>query len=198
MNLTWDIARSGGLVAWGLATASVVWGLVLSTRLTRRRPWPAWFLDLHRLLGGLAVIFTVIHVAAIYLDTYTHFGLAGVFVPFATTWHPTAVAWGIVAFYLLLAVELTSLARSRIGRTWWRRVHFASFALFAFATIHAVSAGTDTTSMLVLGAIVLCSLPVAALTAIRLNGRTRPVVTASVRPMPARPDTRVPSASPGR
>src|SRR6478736_4948989 len=62
MNLTWDVARAGGLVAWGLATASVMWGLVLSTRLMRKRPWPAWFLDLHRLLGGLAVIFTVIHV----------------------------------------------------------------------------------------------------------------------------------------
>jgi DMSO/TMAO reductase YedYZ heme-binding membrane subunit len=195
MNLTWDVARAGGLVAWGLATASVVWGLVLSTRLMRKRPWPAWFLDLHRLFGGLAVIFTVIHVAAIYLDTYTHLGLADVLVPFATTWHPTAVAWGIIAFYLLLAVEVTSLVRNRIGRKWWRRIHLGSFGLFAFATIHAISAGTDTTSTLILGAIVLCTLPVAALTAVRLGARSGPAVTTRPRPIPARPDTRVAAAT---
>jgi DMSO/TMAO reductase YedYZ heme-binding membrane subunit len=43
--------------------------------------------------------------------------LAAVLVPFVATWHPTAVAWGIVAFYLLLAVEGTSLLKPRIGRT---------------------------------------------------------------------------------
>jgi DMSO/TMAO reductase YedYZ heme-binding membrane subunit len=127
-----------------------------------------------------------------YLDTYTHFGLTGVFIPFATTWHPAAVAWGIVAFYLLLAVELTSLVRTRIGRKWWRRIHLGSFGLFAFATIHAVSAGTDTASTLILGAIVLATLPVAALTAVRLGARNS-TVAAKPRPMPARPDARVPS-----
>jgi DMSO/TMAO reductase YedYZ heme-binding membrane subunit len=191
VNLAWTAARAGGLVAWALATASVVWGLVLSTRSVRRRPWPAWFLDLHRFFGGLAVIFTVVHVGAVLLDSYTSFGLTDVLVPFAASWHPAAVAWGIAAFYLLVAVEVTSLLRTRIGRTWWRRIHLASFALFAFATIHAVSAGTDARTALVLGAIVAGSLPVAALTAIRLNGRTRPARTAGDDPVsaPARPDT---------
>jgi DMSO/TMAO reductase YedYZ heme-binding membrane subunit len=203
MNLPWDVARAGGLVAWSLATASVVWGLALSTRLARRRPWPAWLLDLHRFLGALAVIFTVVHVGAIYVDSYTHFGLADVLVPFATTWHPTAVAWGIVAFYIMLAVELTSLVRSRIGRTWWRRIHFLSFALFVFATVHAVMAGTDTKTDLVLGAIVLLSLPVAALAAIRIGGSApaprapavpspRVAGTSVASRVPSRPDARVP------
>jgi DMSO/TMAO reductase YedYZ heme-binding membrane subunit len=191
MNLAWDVARAGGLVAWGLATASVVWGLALSTRLARRRPWPAWLLDMHRFLGGLAVIFAVVHVGAILADSYTHFGIADVLVPFAASWHPTAVAWGIVAFYLLLAVEVTSLARRRIGKRWWRRIHFGAFALFAFATIHAVMAGTDMRTDLMLGAIVLLSLPVAALTAIRIGGAApapRSVPAPRTTPMPARPD----------
>jgi DMSO/TMAO reductase YedYZ heme-binding membrane subunit len=192
MNLAWDVARAGGLVAWGLATASVVWGLALSTRLARRRPWPAWLLDLHRFLGALAVIFTGVHVGAILVDSYTNFGLADVLVPFSASWHPAAVAWGIVAFYLMLAVELTSLARGRIGRRWWRRIHFGSFALFAFATVHAVMAGTDMTTELVLSAIVLCSLPVAALTAIRVGGaKPPPRVTRPAAAAPARPDARL-------
>jgi hypothetical protein len=67
-------------------------------------------------------------------------------VPFTSTWHPIAVAWGIASFYLLLAIELTSLARRWVSRRLWRRVHFASFALFVVSTIHVLSAGTDTGS----------------------------------------------------
>jgi DMSO/TMAO reductase YedYZ heme-binding membrane subunit len=203
MNLAWDVARAGGLMAWTLATASVVWGLALSTRLARRRPWPAWLLDMHRLLGALAVIFTVVHVGAVLLDSYTNFGLADVLVPLAASWHPVAVAWGIVAFYVLLAVEVTSLLRGRIGKRWWRRVHYGSFALFVFATVHAVMAGTDTKTDLVLAAIVLLSLPVAAMTAVRIGSsgppplRTTNVPTTNVpTTAPSRPDARVAAGAP--
>ena len=110
-QLWWYSARAGGIVAWALLTASVVWGLVLSAKLRPPRVRPAWTLDLHRYLGGLATIFVGVHVGSIILDSYTHFGLSDVLVPFASQWHPLAVAWGVVAMYVLLAVEITSLAR---------------------------------------------------------------------------------------
>jgi predicted ferric reductase len=94
----------------------------LSTHVMGRNPRPAWLFDLHRFLGGLAVIFTGVHVAAVLLDSYVHFSVINVLVPFTGTWHPAAVAWGIVALYLLLAVELTSLVRSRIPKRLWRRL----------------------------------------------------------------------------
>ena len=167
-QLTWYAARAAGIVAWALAAGSVVWGLALSTRATGRKPRPAWLFDLHRFLGGLALVFTAIHVVAIVADTYVHFGLINVLVPFTGTWHPAAVAWGIVAFYLLLAVELTSLARAHVSKRLWRRVHFASFVLFAASTVHALSAGTDTGSRaFVLSVAAACGL-VAALTAVRI------------------------------
>ena len=97
-QLTWYAARAAGIVAWALAAGSVVWGLALSTRATGRKPRPAWLFDLHRFLGGLALVFTAIHVVAIVADTYVHFSLINVLVPFTGTWHPAAVAWGIVAF----------------------------------------------------------------------------------------------------
>ena len=33
----WYVARAGGVVAWALSTVSVVWGLMLSTRVLGRR-----------------------------------------------------------------------------------------------------------------------------------------------------------------
>ena len=144
-QLPWYVARAAGLMAWALLTASVVWGLAISTKAKAfgRRPKPAWTLDLHRFLGGLATIFTAVHVGAILVDTYVKFDLVSVLVPFAASWRPAAVAWGVASLYLLLAVELTSLAKARIPRRWWRSIHFASFPLFVMATIHLLTPGAQ-------------------------------------------------------
>jgi predicted ferric reductase len=168
MNLLWLTARAGGIVAWTLAAASVLWGLALSTRILGRSPRPNWLYDLHRFLGGLALVFTGVHVVAISLDTYTSFGLVQVLVPFAATWHPGAVAWGIVGLYLLVAVEVTSLLRGRIPARLWRRVHSASFALFAVATIHALTGGTDRHAPAFVGLVVGVTALVAAVAATRV------------------------------
>ena len=170
-NLSWYVARSAGLVGWALLTASVLWGLALSTKtaVRGRRPRAAWTLDLHRYLGGLATIFTGVHVAAVVADSYVHFGLASVLVPFASSWHPVATAWGVVALYLLAAVELTSLARKRLSRRAWRATHLASFPLFLLATVHAVSAGTDARSMLFVTVAAASVAAVAGLTALRIS-----------------------------
>jgi hypothetical protein len=139
----WFVARSSGIVAWALLTLSVCWGLLLSTRVLTRRVSPAWLLDLHRHLGGLAVVFTGIHLVGLVADSYVTFGWAELFIPMASSWKPGAVAFGVVAFYLLLAIEITSLAIRRLPRSLWRWVHRSSFLLFAVATYHGIAAGTD-------------------------------------------------------
>ncbi len=183
-QMVWYTARSAGIVAWAVAAASVIWGLALSTRALGKRPRPAWLFDLHRFLGGLALVFTAVHVVAILADSYVHFGLVEVLVPFVGTWHPVAVAWGIVGLYVLLAVELTSLARTRVPTRVWRRVHFGGFALYVVSTIHALTAGTDGRSLPFLLAVVASVLIVVPLTAVRIAGSRRsgrtPIVPARV------------------
>jgi hypothetical protein len=142
-QLWWDTARAGGIVSWVLLAASVLWGLAISTKATAGRVRPNWMLDLHRFLGGLAVIFVAVHVVSIVLDSFVHFGLSDVLVPLASSWHPVAVAWGIVGMYLLLAVEATSLARRRLPKRVWHGIHLLSLPTFALATIHGLTAGTD-------------------------------------------------------
>src|SRR6202040_3635086 len=90
----------------------------------------SWLLDLHRYLGALALVFTGVHVVAILADSYVHFGLASVLIPFAPQGHPVAVAWGVASMYLLVAVELTSLLRRHLSNRLWRRTHLLSFPLF--------------------------------------------------------------------
>ena len=73
-NLAWYIARSAGIVSWFLLAASITWGVLLSTRLLGRKPGPKWFLDLHRFLGGLSVIFVGVHLAGLVADNYVDIG----------------------------------------------------------------------------------------------------------------------------
>ena len=172
-QLWWYVARSGGIVAWALLAASVLWGLALSTKISNGRPKPNWILDLHRFLGGLALVFTGVHVGSLILDSYVHFGLVEVLVPFTGTWHPAAVAWGVIGLYVLLAVELTSLARKRISKRLWRMTHFLSFPLFLLTTVHALSAGTDRHTFLLRASIASATALVTALTFVRLSKAER-------------------------
>lgn len=144
----WFVARSSGIVAWALLTVAVIWGLLLSTpvsatRVAARRLRPAWLLDLHRHLAGLAVIFTAVHLVGLVADSYVTFGWAEILLPMASAWKPGAVAFGVVSMYLLVAIEATSLAIRRLPRGLWRWVHRSSFVLFATATYHGIAAGSD-------------------------------------------------------
>ena len=167
-QLWWYTARSSGVVAWILLTTSVLLGLALSTRAFGRRPRPNWLLDFHRFLGGAAVVFTGAHLLSLFLDSFVSFGPTELFVPFASSYRPSAVAWGVVALYLLAAVEITSLLRKHLSKRAWRATHFLSFPLFVLASVHAITAGTDSDTPLLRAAIFGGAAAVAALSAVRV------------------------------
>ena len=100
-------------------------------------------------------MFVGVHVGAILLDTYTDFGITDVLVPFTGSWHPAAVAWGIVGMYLLVAIEITSLLRHRMSKRAWHAVHLLSYFLFATTTVHMLTAGTDVKALVASTAAVL-------------------------------------------
>jgi predicted ferric reductase len=143
----WYVSRATGVVAWALLALAVLWGLALSTRALGRKSPAPWLLDVHRFLGGLAVIFTIVHFVTLSFDPWMTseygYSITQAFIPFASEWKPVPMAWGIVAFYLLLAVEFTSLIKNRLPQKFWRGVHLSSYALYAMATIHLLMAGSD-------------------------------------------------------
>jgi hypothetical protein len=180
------VARASGLVAWILITASVVWGLAFSAKLSKR-PKPAWVLDLHRFLASLSVLFVGVHLAGLVADSYTHFGVTSLLVPLASAWHPVGVAWGVVGVYLLLAIQLTSWLMRRLPRRLWRAVHLTSFGLFALTTVHALTTGSEAGNIAVQWFALGSSATVVFLTLVRILGsrktprlggrRVRPEVT---------------------
>jgi predicted ferric reductase len=181
-QLTWYVARAAGIVTWGLLVASMIWGLLYATRVFRRRVAPWWLLGVHRFLGALAVVFLGVHVVALLADGYVDFGVRDVLVPFVGPWHPLAVGWGVVAMYLLVAIEATSLAKASLPHRVWRTLHLGAYPAFALATVHGLSAGSDTAAVIGDGlAVALGALAVA----LAIVGLDRRAFADPHRPVPA-------------
>jgi len=170
-KLSWYVARSSGLVAWALVTASVLWGLALSSRLSRRRGVPAWLLALHRYLGTLSIVFVAVHLLALVADNYVPYGWKDLFVPMATKWRPGATAWGIAGFYLLAAVQITSWMMRWLPRRVWHAVHLSSLGLFVAGTVHGFQAGADMSNRLIVWSGMVCIVLVVTLVVFRVAHR---------------------------
>jgi predicted ferric reductase len=176
-KLSWYAARASGLVAWAVVTLSILWGLALSTRLVRRKGVPAWLLDLHKFLGTLSLVFVTVHIVALWADNFVYFGPRELFVPFASPWRTGAVAWGIAATYLLIAIQLTSWAMKRLPRRLWHSVHLMSIPMFAFATVHGFTSGADSANLAVQWVAVTAGVFIFLLVTFRLSAPTRSRVT---------------------
>jgi predicted ferric reductase len=146
----------------------VVLGLALSVRWQRPK-WPRLLTnELHSYLTLLSLIFIAVHVLAVAIDPYTHFGLEDMLVPLATRYRPLWISLGIVSLYLMLAVWISTQLRSRIGYAWWRRLHTLTFLVYIGSTVHGLGTGTDTRQLWALELYVGSTLLVGALLINRL------------------------------
>ena len=143
--VTWDIARAGGFTAYILLALAVIVGLALSTKLQSPSRWPRLInSELHNFLTLLSTIFLGVHILAVWLDPFTHFGWNEVLIPFASYYRPIWMAFGIVALYLGIAIGISTLLRKRIGYIWWRRLHVLTLVIFLLTTVHGYFTGSDT------------------------------------------------------
>jgi predicted ferric reductase len=180
----WLVARSAGLVAFGLLTLSVWLGLAMSTRLLGPKRQKTLF-ALHRTLAWTGLSMIGLHLTAILLDPVLHFGALAVLVPGPASWRPGGVALGIVSAWLSLALAASFKARRWIGQKGWRRLHYATFAAFWLALGHALLVGTDLKGFGGPIAAALAAAPVLWLTFYRLLVPRAAPVRSGVAPQPA-------------
>jgi len=142
--VTWDVARAGGFTAFGLLTLSVAIGLALTLHIQSPR-WPRIInSELHNFLTLLALVFTGVHVLAVWVDPFTHFGLNEMLIPLASHYRPLWMALGIIALYIGIAIGLSTWLRPYIGYKLWRSLHVLTLLLFALVVIHGITMGSDT------------------------------------------------------
>lgn len=177
----WYLSRASGMVAWIALAATCLWGILLITRMLKPADRPAWLLDLHRWLGAVTVVTVLVHVLVLLGDGYMEPTLTQLFVPFATGWaheslaaNRLAYAFGIVALYLLLIVEISSLLIKKLPRKVWSTIHLSSYVVFVLSTVHGVMAGSDAANIVFICTLVAVAAILAfAFTARVLQGRAK-------------------------
>jgi DMSO/TMAO reductase YedYZ heme-binding membrane subunit len=170
----WYTTRATGVVALLLFTASMVLGVLTTTRVQSATVPRFAVSELHRRISLLAVVFLGIHIASTAVDSFVPIGWWPVLVPFTSAYQPLWVGLGTVAFDLLIAVTLTSLVRRRLGAGTWRAVHWLAYLSWPLAMAHAAGVGTDMRFTWLDALVALCAAAVLAAVAWRLYAHPHP------------------------
>lgn len=187
----WLATRAAGVVALLLLTTTLVLGVVDVSRWSSPR-WPRFAIDgVHRSAALLSVVFVGVHVATTVLDGYVPIGWIDAVVPFASGYRTFFAGLGTVAFDILLALGITGLLRRRIGHRVWRAVHWAAYACWPIALVHAFGTGSDASEPWMIAVGATCVALVAAAVAVRIGGAAagRPGAGGVSRPAGAGPTT---------
>ncbi|MCB0995704.1 MAG: ferric reductase-like transmembrane domain-containing protein [Acidimicrobiales bacterium] len=142
-DLWWYLVRASGIVAVALGVAAMFCGLLFSARDTGRWRRPNWWLDLHNQLGGLALIFTAVHLVAVYADEFNGLGLVQILVPFTAPDQTWGMALGVVSAWLFALVVFTSWPKRLFSRRVWRVVHLSSLVGLVLGGVHGYLTGYD-------------------------------------------------------
>ena len=136
-----ELSNYAGLGAIGALTANILIGLLLARKYNTVRSWPHRRINtvlIHNYTGYAALVLVLVHPALLLLPNRVDFRVIDLFYPMNAPKQPWINTTGAVAAYLLIVVVVTSYFRFRMGRRWWKRVHFATYALFPLYAVHAI------------------------------------------------------------
>ncbi|HBI33604.1 MAG TPA: hypothetical protein DEA43_00595 [Candidatus Moranbacteria bacterium] len=139
----WYISRVSGLVGFTLLYISIFLALTIRIPFLRKVFSPLYALNAHGWIALQATLFVFVHGTVLIFDKFMGFNLVDILVPFASTYEPILVAMGIIGFYLMIILVVTSYARKYIPFKVWRAVHFLNIILYIGVIIHAYFLGTD-------------------------------------------------------
>src|ERR1700704_6889029 len=126
--IPWYTPRGAGAVSLVLFSAVVVLGVLSSLRF-EVPSWPRFLTTgLHRNIALTAVVFLALHIVTAVVDPFTHLGWLAAVVPFSSYYRTFWLGLGTIAFELLVAVVVTSLAHPLIGHGAWRAIPWMSYA----------------------------------------------------------------------
>jgi predicted ferric reductase len=143
-KLPWFATRVTAFLSYLAIAGSVVYGLLLSTKILDAIAHRPVTYALHQDLAAVGLGLAGIHGVLLGLDSTVPFSFAEMLIPFAAPYRPIWVGIGQLAFYVTAAVIASFYARRHIGQRAWRLLHYTTFLAFVGATAHGILAGTDT------------------------------------------------------
>jgi predicted ferric reductase len=149
----WYLTRASGITAAVLLVVIMLSGMGFITGHTFAflEPINAW--ATHRAMGIALGVSVGVHMISLLFDHFLPFSVSQILIPFASKYKPVNfghvhlgslyVAFGVLAFYLLITVVITSLLLIDKKTKLWKLVHLMSYLVILFVFVHAVKIGTD-------------------------------------------------------
>lgn len=144
----WYASRISGIVAFVLFGIIVSSGIVMTTDLAESK-----FLKyiskgkvftLHKLLVLIAVSIMSFHFLVLIFDKYLKPTIFDLLIPFKIGSNTNLIALGIIGFYLILTVTISSYLVEKLPKKLWRALHMLSFISFYIILFHGFFLGSDT------------------------------------------------------
>ena len=167
-RLPWVATRILAFLSYFAIAGSVIYGLLLSTKILDAIAHRPVTFALHQDLAAIGLGLAGVHAVLLGLDSSVPFSLFEVLVPFAAPYRPVWVGLGQVALYLVAVVYASFHLRRQIGQRSWRMLHYVTFLAFVGATAHGILSGTDTGAAWAWWSYVVASVAVVFLTVYRV------------------------------
>ncbi len=143
----WFVSRAAGIVGYVLLWASTVWGILISSKAVKERVSGPLAFTLHNVTAWLALGFGAVHAWSLLGDRVVSFSVGGILLPFTASYQPVLTGLGTLSLYAGLLVSLSFYFTKQLGYRTWRVIHALSYLMFVGVTVHSVSLGTDSSTL---------------------------------------------------
>jgi sulfoxide reductase heme-binding subunit YedZ len=143
-----DASSLAGLFALVVITFNFLLGLLLSTAYKRSPIWkklPAVVRkidvnDVHNWTAYVALLLILIHPILLVFDKESKFKLQHIVFPFNAPHQPFIVAFGVIAFYALIIVIITTQKgiKKNLGFRAWKNIHLISYGTALLICLHGI------------------------------------------------------------
>ena len=140
----WILLRAAGIGAYVALWLAVVWGLVATTDIVKKRISKPSANAFHAFVATTGLVLLGVHLTLLLIDSYMPFAIPDVLIPLHSTFRPWAITAGVLAMYGMVLLMVSSWSRSKLSTRLWRAIHLLSVPAFVLALLHGVFAGTDT------------------------------------------------------
>lgn len=142
----WYVVRAAGIIGFVFLWITVFLGLAIRNPILKKIVEPIYSLDLHCFMAATAIFWALLHGTALLFDKAIDFKVQDIAIPFFSTTtfvNPNYMALGIMVFYAMVIMAITSYLRRHIKHWLWRVLHFLNPAAFIFVVMHGYVNGTD-------------------------------------------------------
>ncbi|MHB8531966.1 MAG: hypothetical protein ACYDC2_04525 [Solirubrobacteraceae bacterium] len=167
-HLFWITSRAAGVAALLLSSFGVCVGLLLGGKIARRNG--ADLRVVHEALSLATLAALVVHGLTLIGDKYLHPSLAGVSIPFVSSYKTFWTSSGIVAFWALALLGVSYYLRATIGVSRWKRLHRFTALAWALGIVHSLGEGSDAGTTWFLAMTAIAVTPALVLLAVRWLG----------------------------